>query len=250
MIDSIFLIVPAFLLAGAIKGIVGFALPIVALAILVNGFALPDAIALTLGPALFTNFWQSFTGGHFQQIVRRIWPLLLVACFSTWIGVYILSIANLTYLKLLLGFVLILYAGISMLTPQIPPPKPSLEKWLSPVFGFMGGLVLGTTGIFTVPAILYLQALGLERDVLIQAMGISFTVAMAVLGVSMTGQDMLSIELGLMSAFAVLPALIGMTIGQRVRKKVPELKFRQLFFMALFLSGLYIFFQAFSSYFH
>jgi len=170
--------------------------------------------------------------------------LLLAASFSTWLGVYILSVANSTYLKLFLGLVLSLYAGVAMLTPQIPPPKPSIEKWLSPIIGFAGGLVLGTTGIFSVPAILYLQALGLPRDMLIQAMGISFSVAMVVLGLSMTGLDMLSIKLGLMSAFSIIPAMVGMAIGQRVRQNVPEMKFRRLFFLALFLSGLYIFFQA------
>ena len=41
----------------------------------------------------------------------------------------------------------------------------------------IAGLVTGATGVFVIPAVPRLQALGFERDDLVQALCLSFTVA-------------------------------------------------------------------------
>ena len=48
---------------------------------------------------------------------------------------------------------------------------------LSPFVGALTGLVTAATGVFVIPAVPYLQALGLQRDMLVQALGLSFTVS-------------------------------------------------------------------------
>ncbi len=102
------------------------------------------------------------------------------------------------------------------------------------------------TGSFVVPGVLYLQALGLTRDMLIQAMGLLFTASTIALAVALGGNDLLSLDLGTWSAAALLPAILGMWIGQRVRRVLSEPLFRRVFFTALLLLGGYIIAGAFA----
>ena len=67
-----------------------------------------------------------------------------------------------------------------------------------------------------------------------------FTVSTAALGVALAGRGLVSAEFGLVSAAAVLPALLGMALGQRLRRAMSEALFRKVFFTALLALGLYI----------
>ena len=48
------------------------------------------------------------------------------------------------------------------------------------------------------------------------------------------------VELGAISAAAVLPATIGKLVGQGIRKRMSKAKFRRVFFVSLLLLGCYI----------
>ncbi len=115
---------------------------------------------------------------------------------------------------------------------------------MSPVVGGATGVVTGLTGSF-VPGVLYLQALALPRDVLIQAMGVAFTAATVALATAFTRYELLSLELGVLSALALAPALLGMAIGRRARRQLSEARFRRVLFGALLLLGVYIAGRAF-----
>ena len=242
--EILVIVCATFLFAGWVKGVVGLGLPTIALALLAATVGLREAIALMLIPAIVTNIWQGLTGGAFVTLVRRLWPLLLVACLGTWFGVGILAKGDAALLSGLLGVMICGYAGFSLATPQIPPPG-RLEGLLSPVAGAIGGFVAGLTGSF-IPGILYLQALGLSRDHLVQALGISFTVLTVALAAAFTRHDIMTVDLWLMSAVAVAPAALGMVLGQALRRRLSEALFRRVFFSALLLLGAYLAIRAFA----
>ena len=75
---------------------------------------------------------------------------------------------------------------------------------------------------------------------LIQSMGILFTVSTLSLIFSLYGNEFLNLELGIWSFFSVVPAIIGMVIGQRIRKGLSEKTFRKLFFLIILAIGTYI----------
>lgn len=227
-----------FLFAGWVKGVVGLGLPTIALALLAATVGLREAIALMLVPALVTNVWQALVGGAFAPLLRRLWPLLLTSCLGAWFGVGILAQADTVLLTGVLGVMICAYAGISLSAPQIPPPG-RWETVLSPTVGVLGGLVTGLTGSF-IPGIVYLQALGLSRDHLVQAMGIAFMVLTVVLAGALTRQQLMTVDLWLMSAVAVAPAALGMVLGRAVRERLSEALFRRIFFSALLLLGAYL----------
>jgi len=98
----------------------------------------------------------------------------------------------------------------------------------------------GLTGAFVVPSVFYLQALGLERDVLVQAMGIMFLFSTVGMVLALGSQAFITVNLALLSSAAAIPAMGGMVIGQRLSGRLAEAMFKKLLFAALLFLGLYI----------
>lgn len=228
-----------FLLGGAVKGAVGFGLPVVSLALLTVAFGLPQAMALMLVPAFVTNVWQAAAGGNGRALLRRLWPFLLPAAATVWLGALALTRVNLAYLSALLGLLLVVYATVSLAGLRFAV-TPRQEPWAAPLVGAVNGVLSGMTGAYVVPGALYLQALGLPRDTLVQAMGMLFLISTLALAAALGGNGFLNVELGGTSAAGVVPALAGMLLGRHLRRQLSEAVFRQVFFAALLLLGGYI----------
>lgn len=236
--EVLLLVFVTFVIAGFIKGAIGFGLPVVAIVFLTIPLGLKIAIASMLIPGLVSNIWQALAGPELKYLTHRLWPYLLASVLGTLLGVSILSIATQDVLLTFLGLILTAYSIFSLFSPQIAPPGKK-EKHLGPVAGGLGGLSYGITGVFLVPGVLYLQALGLKKDQLVQALGIVFVLLKLTLIAAFVERGFLSFEIALLSAFAVLPALLGVYAGQRVRRHISEQLFRTLFFVGLTFVGLY-----------
>jgi uncharacterized protein len=232
-------IAATFLLAGAVKGVIGLGLPTVSLGLLTAALDLPTAMALLIVPSFMTNLWQAVVGGNGRAILRRLWPFLLMAAATVWLGAAMLTRLDLWLLSGLLGILLVVYAGLSLSGFRLSISA-QREKWAGPIFGIANGVLTGMTGSFVVPGVMFLQAIGLSRDVLVQAMGMLFTASTVALAVALQGNNLLSSQLGIVSSAALVPAIVGMIVGQRLRKRLSETHFRQVFFSAILLLGGYI----------
>ena len=158
---------------------------------------------------------------------------------TVWIGALALTRIDLDLLTALLGLLLVTYALVNLFGIRVAVPA-AHEGWVGPLVGATNGVLTGMTGSFVVPGVMFLQAIGLPRDMLVQAMGMLFTLSTLALAIALGGSGFLSAELGAMSAAALLPALAGMAIGQQVRRRLSEQAFRRAFFVALLLLGFYI----------
>ena len=114
---TVLAIVGTFLLAGAVKGVIGLGLPTVSLALLTVAIDLPNAMALLLVPSFVTNLWQAVVGGNGRAILRRLWPFLLMATVTVWLGAAALTRVDLALLSALLGVRLVVYSTMSLAGP-------------------------------------------------------------------------------------------------------------------------------------
>ena len=233
----------AILLAGLLKGIIGVGFQTVGIAFLTIITNLPNAISLLLIPSLVTNLWQAGAGGELFTILIRLWPLIITASMMVWFGSIALTSVSLSYLSALLGVLLIVYSAFNLFGLRFEV-KTKNEWWLAPFIGLINGLLTGMTGIFVVPCVFYFQAIGFRKDTLIQSMGVLFTALTLMLIVSLKTKNILTLELSGWSAFAIFPAIIGVLVGQLIRKRISEEIFKKIIFLCLIFLGSFITFNA------
>ena len=230
-----------FLLAGLVKGTIGLGLPTVAVGLL--GLVMPpaQAAALLIVPSMVTNLWQLAAGPGILPLLRRLWPLLLGIAAGTWLAAGALSAGRLA--QAAMGAALIAYALVGLL--RIPMRVlPRTEPWLSPLIGLANGAITAATGTFVIPSVPYLQSIGLAPEDLIQALGLTFTTATLALAAALAGTGAFHPETVGASFLALIPALIGMQAGTRLRTRVQPETFRKLLFAGLLALGADLFLSA------
>lgn len=233
------LVLATFMLAGTVKGVIGLGMPTVAMGLLGLAMAPAQAAALLIVPSTVTNLWQLAFGGHLRGLLRRLWPLLLAVFVGSLFGSFWLGINAGPWVAHALGGALLVYALTGLLLPRWHLP-PRHEGWLGPLCGLLTGVVTAATGVFVIPAVPYLQALGLQRDELVQALGLSFTVSTLALALGLYWHAELgATELGA-STLVLLPALLGMLCGQWLRQRISALVFKRVFFSGLALLGAHL----------
>ena len=107
------------------------------------------------------------------------------------------------------------------------------ERVSGPICGAINGLLTGLTGTLFVPGVMFLQAIGLSRDVLVQAMRMLFAACTASLGLALYWHGRMPFDVGILSCVALLPALFGMGVGQALRWHLSQDLFRRLFLIAI-----------------
>lgn len=228
-----------FLLAGTVKGVVGLGLPTIAMGLLALGMPPAMAATLLLVPSFVTNVWQVAPFRGLGPLLRRLAPMLAAACTATIVGGLAFGPPAGQWGALGLGLTLVLYAGWGLLGRH-PAIDARQARWVGPIAGFLTGLVTAATGVFVVPAVPYLQALGLPRTALIQAMGVSFTLSTASLALMLGGTGNLTAAALADSVLMLPPALLGVELGKRIRSRLSPAAFRRCFLLGLAVLGAYM----------
>ncbi|MFT5499893.1 MAG: putative membrane protein YfcA [Woeseiaceae bacterium] len=241
--DTSLIALIAFVVAGFVKGVLGFGFPIVALIVLTLAFGLFDALAIIVVPTLATNIWQALSGDYLGEIMRRMWLYFLVALIAIFTTSFFIADINVNWLTGMLGGVLFLFSLSRLLNFHFVVPR-DREPILSLVLGAINGALTGFTGSFMVPSVLYMQALGFNRDMLVQAMGTFFALSTIMLAVSLSSNDLISGDQLKVSVIALVPAFAGVFAGRWVRKQVNEEHFQKLFLAMVLVLGAYIMMRA------
>lgn len=232
-------ILATFLVAGFVKGVIGLGLPTVAVGLLATVMSPAQAAALLIVPSFVTNIWQLLAGPRFGALLRRLWPMMVAIAVGTVASAGLIAGAKGPGPASALGAALVVYAVIGLAGFAFRVPARA-EPWLSPAIGLATGLVTGATGVFVIPAVPYLQALGLDRDQLIQALGLSFTGSTVALAAGLAREGALPLTAGAASLVTLAPALIGMAVGQWLRGRVSAPTFRRAFLIGLLLLGAHL----------
>lgn len=233
-----------FVVAGFVKGVTGMGLPTVAMGVLGTLMLPAQAAAMLLLPSFVTNVWQLFAGSSVRALLKRLWPMMLGIVAGTVAAASFIAGGGGEWAVVGLGAALTLYAVAGLLAWRFSVPARH-ERWLSPAIGAVTGLVTGGTGVFVVPAVPYLQGLALKKEDLVQALGLSFTVSTIALAIGLTREHAFAAGDLRESLFAVVPALLGMWIGQHVRGRIGADTFRRWFFICLLGLGIQLMARAF-----
>jgi uncharacterized membrane protein YfcA len=219
--------------------VIGMGMPTVSLAVLSMGMGLPAAVQIMVVPTVVTNIWQALIGDGFKRLVRRFWVLLATTMIGVWIGYALLFRSYPKAMTAVLGAAIGVYAlsglfGIPLM------PRVRREHVAAPVVGLTTGVLAGATGNISMPALAYLHRLDLPRNDIVQMLGILFTLGAAMLGVTLAGHGSYQREMLIVSTLAVIPGVLGMLIGQRVRGLLSEKTFRRSLFIGLLAAAAHL----------
>ena len=244
-ISAIILVTAIFILAGLVKGVIGMGLPTIAIGLLGLVIAPVEAAAMLVLPSLITNVWQLIAGPNFRGLLKRFGTLLVGICVGTPFGVSFIVFGNTDIVTAVLGAVLVCYGlyGLSSAKVNI---SARTERWLSPVTGVVTGVLMGATGISALPVAPYFTSLGLKKDDLIQALGLSFTISSCALAIGLLVTGEFRVAVATTSLLALIPAFLGMFIGQALRQRISQEQFRKYFFVTLLVLGGYTTYRAIS----
>lgn len=233
--DMLIPIACIFLAAGFVKGAIGLGLPTIGMALMTLMVVPAEAAALLLLPNLVTNLVQMCPWAETARLAARLWPMLLGVVLGTAAGALLWGGFGGRHGGVLLGVVLAIYGALGLSGIRIVLP----ERAGLPL-GLATGALTAATGVFVIPAVPWLQGLGLAKDVLVRALALAFTVSTLALGVLLRAADELDGRLMAASALALVPALAGQALGTRARGRLSEAAFKRVFFAALVALGLAI----------
>lgn len=207
------------LLAGGVKGAIGFGLPTVSVGLLGMLMTPARAAAVVVVPALVANIWQ-FIGSGILAPLLRICPLIIGICIGTPLGVTFLPSGESRTATVWLGVALVIYAGLGLFKIEFSVPA-SAERWLGLIVGMATGAVTAATGVFVIPAVPYIQALSFERDELVRALGLSFTTSTITLALALAYAGDICTGLASSSLIALRAALAGVALGTDLALREP-----------------------------
>lgn len=221
---------------GFIKGVIGIGMPVFVVSVL-GGFLTPHTIiAILLVPIVVANLWQCLSSDHLRWALARFWPLILAFGIGTVIGAQLLVSVPTRGLFVLLGCVVLGFCLTSWLNPHLHLPS-QYERGAGPGVGLFAGVLNGVSLINGPPLILYLVALKLDRERFIGAYGLIALCGSIPLSASLIGLGIVSVPQLWGSTLALIPTLFGIAVGQWLRQRIDQARFRHLLLVALVFLG-------------
>jgi len=228
----------AFLFAGFIKGAIGIGLPTVVMGLLSIVMPPAQAAALMVMPALGTNIWQMAAGPSLLALLKRFAWLIVAVFIGTFATIGFMTRTG-SAAQAALGAVLAAYGAYGLFARRFEV-QPATERWLSPLVGLVTGCISGATGVFVIPTAPYLTSLRMNSEELVQSIGINAFVCPLAIALALAVNGQYRAELAGTSFAALLPALAGMYVGMRLRRRLAAAVFMKWFFAGLIALGGYL----------
>lgn len=225
-----------FLLAGTIKGTVGLGLPTTAIGLMTLFIAPRQAIVLTLMPMLLTNAWQVWRMGEIGPALRRYAPFGLMLAFGVGTTVSLSADAPDRLLYAVIGTVIVLFAVIN-LTVTVPALPARWDTAAQVIGGGIAGLMGGLAAVWAPPMAIYLSARQVDKDEFVRATGLLIFVGCLPLVWGYAKGPHMTWPLALISVGMVVPTMIGFALGERIRARLDQQKFRKVFLLSFLVLG-------------
>lgn len=223
-------------LGGIVKGVSGSGLPLVAVPLIALVTNVPVAVAVVQMPALAINLLQARPKGRTAEVVRH-WPIFVALFFGTIVGVGMLKAAPPSLLFALMGALTIAAATFLVATPDFVLPA-RLRLRLGVPVALAAGLTAGLSALAGPILIPYFLSLHLPKDVFISTISICYLTVIAPTVAFFLYWDLAEPELFVFSLLAVIPSIVGMVAGNRVRARIDDRQFRGLVLATLLATAL------------
>ena len=227
------------LLAGFVKGAVGFAMPLIMVSAF-NGFLPPElAVAGLILPTLITNMSQSTRQGlaAARESAFAYRRFLIGTVVFIILSAPLLTVIPRTAYLLILGIPVTAFAAMQLagVPLALPIRHRARAEW---GLGVLGGMFGGISGIWGPPLLVFLLSTGADKLQMIRAQGVVFLIGAMALLLSHLGTGLANAQtLGFSAALSV-PAMAGLYAGYWVQDRLDQQRFRRWTQGLLVVTGL------------
>lgn len=229
----------AALLAGFVKGAVGFGMPMILISAF-GSFMHPQlALAALIVPTMFSNAWQALRDGLGPALAT----ILRFRLFMALLLVFILASAQLAailpprILLLIIGVPVTIFAATQLAGWRLEI-KPERRKRAEAIMGVLAGFTGGLSGVWGPPTVAYLTAIETPRQESMRTQGVVYCAGSVMLALAHLRSGLLNAESSPVSFAMLAPALLGMAIGFQVSDRLDQRKFRRATLAVLVVAGL------------
>jgi uncharacterized membrane protein YfcA len=227
------------LIAGFVKGAVGFAMPMIMVSGLGTLLSPELAIATLILPTFVSNLLQALrTGVRAAYESAKKHRLYLLICLSMiLVTAQLVTSIERWVLYLILGTPVTFFAALQLIGWR-PSVNPSNSRPVEIGVALFAGALGGLSGMWGPPTVLYLTALDIAKRENLRVQGVIYCAGTMVLLSAHLKSGIFNAQTWSLSALMLLPAGIGLFSGMAVQSKLDQAKFRKITLVVLIVAGL------------
>lgn len=234
------LLLAIFGFASLLHGISGLGVTLVTTTALASLYPLPHAIVLVIFPSLLLNAMTWLSGGGrsvWQNLTyygKRYWLLALMSLLGSLLGAKLLLWVESAYILLLLAAVISFYVITALLGKQIRLPN---TKAMLIIVGLSAGIIGGATNAMSTILMMYLLSASDDKDTIAKVGNMCYFLG-KLAQIIVLREPIMALTGSEWQLIAILSAVsvVALLVGIRLRRYLPQARFRQL--ILLILTGL------------
>ena len=231
-------------IAGIVKGIVGFALPMILITGLSLFIPIEKALASLILPTIITNFIQSFTiskSSFFTTIINYKVFLFFSSIFLIISSQFYLLFSAESIMGFI-GMILFAYTFSQILGFQL---KFTNNQFLTVIIGSINGFLGGISGIWGPLTVSYLMSLKIEKNEQIKIQGIMYSLGSILLLVGHLYSGIFNKYTFSLSIALVPLCIFGLFIGAIIRNKIKQNTFKTFTLIMILIASINLINKAF-----
>jgi hypothetical protein len=220
--------------AGLAKGATAMGLPLIATPILAGVFGPRQAVVIITIPIVVANTLLVLQGWRALGLLRSLIPLVVANALGTVLGAFLLAGLDQRTFAILITAMVVLF----LLRGEriVGDPGARRAKILTPIVGFAGGVMQGTTSISSPVVGSYFHALRLSPREYVITLATVFQLSSTVQVLSYWALGLFTPELVALGVIALVPMLLALMAGMAVRGRLDAVRFRQAIVVLLVAS--------------
>lgn len=224
--------------AGFVKGVSGFAMPMLMISSLVTFLPPTIALAILIMPTFLTNMTQALRQGP-RAAWETAWKyrrLIGVMSILLPISAQFVHVLPERLMMALLGVPVIAFAGVQLAGRSMAlrlEARNRAEYLAGAVSGFYGGI----SGVWGPPLLVYLLSVGVEKTESVRVQGVIYFIGSVILVAAHLKSGVLNAQTVPLSMAMMVPAMLGMAAGFALHDRLDAARFRQWTLVLLLLTG-------------
>jgi uncharacterized protein len=242
--DLTYVLIGASLLVAAfIKGATGLGFPLIATPALALLLDIRTAVTVLILPNLFMDTAQVIRDGFPYDILRRFSGVIAPTIIGVFLGTMFLVKMPLWILNLCLGVTIVVFVVSNLFKFNFIISAEG-EKILSPVVGFISGVLNGMTNAAGPALAIYLYSLRLDKRVFVKSIATIFITTKLTQLVAISTWNLFNWDTIKLSIQVLLLTLAGFYAGMKAHDSINQINFNRGLLLLLSLIGVILIIRA------